>query len=77
MRNIKHISILVAFLMQMVGWNAYSSSQVCMFDYVIRDYDDYNYTIVHYQGRYRAIDRDKKIILPFAYDGLIYNGDGD
>lgn len=76
MRNLKHISILVAFLMQMVGWNAYSSGQVCMFDYVIRDYDDYNYTIVRYQGRYRAIDRNKKIILPFAYDDLIYNGDG-
>lgn len=68
--------VFIALLMHITGWNAYSSGQVCMFDYVTRDYDDYNYTIVHYQGRYRTIDRNKKIILPFAYDNLIYNGDG-
>ncbi len=77
MRNIKHISILVAFLMQMVGWNAYSSGQVCMFDYVdMLSYFFNDYSIVRFQGSDRAIDRNKKIILPFSYDNLIYNGDG-
>ena len=74
MRNIKHISILVAFLMQMVGWNAYSSGQVCMFDSIPEDYSS-GYAVVRYQGKSRAVDRNRNM-LPFSYKYLRYKGDG-